>query len=396
MSVLAKERLVVRPATPPLPPLVVDGRVIQDRYHGIGRQTFELVRALVERGVEVDLLVGDAPSARLSPLELPAAANLRLVPTSGEVVSLRDQPRWSARLRGLRGRILVVPYHLAAPWFAPLPRATFVHDCIFEEHPAFAPAAGRLRYRLATRAAIARSAAVLTVSEATRRAIGRVYGVDVEPTGVVRSGVDPSFAEPVDADAVAALRARHGLERPYVLHVGARRPHKNQVVLVQAVAELARRGLDVDLVLVGERDSRVPDPVGEELAARPSLRARVHELQTVDERELRVLYAGAAVFGFPSYVEGYGLPVLEAMRAGVPVVASTAAAVAEAAAGAALLVDPADRIGWADALAAVLENGQRAAELRAEGRRVASAATWQRTADDFARALQPLVSRVTS
>jgi glycosyltransferase involved in cell wall biosynthesis len=77
-------------------------------------------------------------------------------------------------------------------------------------------------------------------------------------------------------------------------------------------------------------------------------------------------------------------------------VASTAAAVAEAAAGAALLVDPADRIGWADALAAVLENGQRAAELRAEGRRVASAATWQRTADDFARALQPLVSRVTS
>ena len=394
MTALAAELAVGRQPPLELPPLVVDGRVIQDRYHGIGRQTFELLRELGSAGVELEVLVGDAPDTRLSVHDLPRLDNLRLVPFGSGVASAAQQLRWPGRLRGLRGRILIVPYHLAAPLVAPLPRATFVHDCILEEHPQFAPAGTSLRvYRAATRAALARSAAVLTVSEATRIAIERVYGRRLDPAAVVRSGVDPSFGDPATRGAVAAVRERYGLARPYVLHVGARRPHKNQVVLVRALRALVGRGVDADLVLVGGRDERVVDPTVRELATLPP--GRVHELDRIDESDLRALYAGAAVFAFPSHVEGYGLPVLEAMRAGLPVVATTAPAVAEAAAGGALLVDPADPVAWADALGAVLADHRLAGDLRARGRRVADAATWRRAAEELARALAPLARTVT-
>ncbi len=172
-----------------------------------------------------------------------------------------------------------------------------------------------------------------------------------------------------------------------VLHVGVHRPHKNHAVLVAAFAEVARAIPDVRLVLVGQPDPRFPLSVPD-IARAHGVEDRVDVLPEVDNDELARLYGGASVFAFPSFVEGFGLPVLEAMAAGVPVVASDAAAAVEASGGAALNVSARDVRGWAEALTRVLADRGLAARMAAHGREVASAATWERSAERTLRLLR--------
>jgi glycosyltransferase involved in cell wall biosynthesis len=168
----------------------------------------------------------------------------------------------------------------------------------------------------------------------------------------------------------------------YVLNVGVRRPHKNQATIVRAIARLRGLRPAVHLVLVGDRDERFPDPIPrfvEDLGVEDL----VVRLAGVDDASLLLLYGGAAAFAFPSLMEGFGLPILEAMAAGTPVVASDVPAVAETAAGGARLVPPLDVDAWADAIREIVTTPEVAIDLRRRGRAVASAWTW----DDAGRQL---------
>ncbi len=355
--------------------VAVDGRVMQDRYHGIGRHTYELLRRLADRDVHLIVVRDPVRTGRLDVDKLAAAPTVTLVDLAVPVVSPAAQPHWPRLLGTLRPDVLLVPYHLAAPWWHPgVPTVAFVHDCILEADPGYAPGGRRfqLAYRLATRLALARSSAVATISEATRRDLHRRYGVRVAPDAVVPHGVGEQFLAPGRAGPPAAGR--------YVLHVGAHRPHKNHRVLLAAFAEVARAVPDVRLVLVGQPDDRFGTAVPE-LVRRLDLADRVDVRVAVDDAELLALYRGAAAFAFPSLVEGFGLPVLEAMAAGVPTVTSDAAAVLEAAGGASLVVAGQDVTGWSRALRRVLTEPHLAADLAARGRRVAAAATWDAAAD---------------
>jgi glycosyltransferase involved in cell wall biosynthesis len=282
--------------------------------------------------------------------------------------------------------VLLVPYHLASPWVHPrVPTVAFVHDCIFEAHPSYAPGGRRFRvaYQMATRLALARSTVVATVSEATRQELWRVYGRTLADDAVVPHGVGDQFR------ALAGAPSRRPSERcqgRYVLHVGAQRPHKNHAVLIAAFARVAQMLPDVRLILVGQPDRRFP-PIVPRLIRTLALADRVEVRETVDDDELLTLYAGAAAFAFPSVVEGFGLPVLEAMAAGVPTVTSDAAAVVEAAGGASLVVPAHDTRAWAQALLRVLTDVPLAASLAGQGRRVAADHTWDRAADRTLRLL---------
>ncbi len=204
---------------------------------------------------------------------------------------------------------------------------------------------------------------VLCPSEATRRDLAAA-GFDEGRLTVVPLGVEPSD---VDPDRPAALRAARGLDGPFVLWVGTLEPRKNLPALVEAMQRIP----DVPLVVVGPTGWGA-DP--EVILGR--LGDQAHFVGPVGEVDKQAWYAAADVFCYPSLLEGFGLPVAEAMAQGTPVVTAAGTATEEVAAGAALVVDPADPVALADAVTSVLADQGLSARLAEAGRRRAAELTW--------------------
>jgi glycosyltransferase involved in cell wall biosynthesis len=369
--------------------ILVDGRVMQDRYHGIGRVTFELLRELSTRDVRL-IVLHSRDSGRLPVSELLAQPSVQPVPSYAPVASLRSQLELRRVIRRFRPDAIYIPYHLATPWLRTgVPVVTVIHDCLLERQAAqHRRSAFSVLYRLASRLAIRSSAAVLVPTHATRRDVQRFYGITLADEAVIPWGVGAQFF----AVGTRVGRRPAGLPDRYVLHVGARRPHKNQKVLVAALAELLGGYPGLGLVLAGQHDPRVADEAGE-LITELGLSDHVRQYTRVGDDMLLDLYANAAAFAFPSLVEGFGLPVLEAMAAGLPVVASDAEAVQEAAGDGATIVPAQSAADWAKALDQVLGDPGYSAELRDRGMAVAARRTWARAADLTLEAITRLVKR---
>jgi glycosyltransferase involved in cell wall biosynthesis len=233
-----------------------------------------------------------------------------------------------------------------------------------------------------------RRAAVMTApSQASLADIRRHYPAAPNPT-LIPNGVDVRPFEQVTATAVAAARDRYQLPRKFILAVGAHRPHKNHEVLVQAMAAVPG---DVGLVIVGHPDHSFRNPLPGMIAGL-GLESRVKLVPDVADEWLPAVYRAASVFAFPSLAEGYGLPVLEAMAAGVPVVMSDIRVMAEVAGSAALMVPPRDVAGWASAITAVLSDAALAGRLAEAGRAAATAASWEHGASALSRLLSAVAT----
>ncbi|QXC61432.1 glycosyltransferase family 4 protein [Aquihabitans sp. G128] len=253
------------------------------------------------------------------------------------------------------------------------PLVMTINDLAFLADASQATRHGNRFFRRGTELARRHARLVLVPSEATA-AECRDAGFDPDVIRLVPYGV---VAREVGETDVAALRSRRGLSRPYVLFVGTVEPRKNLAAVAGAMAGLAGRG--VDLVLVG------PDGWNEDLKARlaplSGTDVAVHRLGFVPADELPALYAGAAAFCYPSLREGFGLPVLEAMAHGAPVVTSSTTSTAEVAGDGALLVEPTDHGAVRDALVRLLDDAELAEDLRDRGRKRAATYTWERTAE---------------
>ncbi len=268
---------------------------------------------------------------------------------------------------------VAVPPHSA-------PLVVTVHDLAYLHDPSQFTAKGRRFFDQALGLVRRDADLVLCSSEATL-ADCVAAGLPSRRLRLVPLGVRPVQVDPGE---VTTTLARYGLERPFVLSVGTLEPRKNLPTLIEAFARIART--DVDLVLVGATGWHTEI---DELVRPLGTRARVLGFLPNTDRD--ALYAGAAVFCYPSLFEGFGLPVLEAMAAGTPVVTSSGTATAEAAGDAGLLVDPRDVGAISAALDRVLGSEALASELAGAGRERAASFTWSRTAALTAEAYRELL-----
>lgn len=284
--------------------------------------------------------------------------------------------------RELRRRpvdLLHVQY--TAPPLAPCPVVATVHDLSFEHLPETFKRRSWMQLRLTVRRTVRRAARVIAPSEFTRRDLVETYGLAPERVSVTPLAAPPAFRRVLDETEIARVRHIYGITGPYILAVGSIQPRKNLARLVEAYADLRRAGLSdklPQLVLVGKQAWLY----GETLRAveRERVGGRTIFTGYVSESDLPALYTGALCFAYPSYFEGFGLPVLEAMQCGAPVLAGDRTSLPEVVGDAGLLVDPFDTRAIAAALKRLIDDVELRAALSVKGLERASRFDWRETA----------------
>jgi glycosyltransferase involved in cell wall biosynthesis len=272
-----------------------------------------------------------------------------------------------------------VPY-FAAPVRTTTPTVVTVHDLIPMVLPAYRGSAPVRAYTRLVAAGARRADAIIADSEWSKRDIIAHLKVAPQRVHVIPLAAGPQF-QPATPEEIAGVRARHNLPDRYVLYLGGFDRRKNVPALLQAFARL-QAGPNLGLVIAGRLPARdtafTPDP--RRIAAQLGIEKSVVFPGWIDEREKPALYSAAELFAFPSAYEGFGLPVLEAMACGSPVVTSTASSLPEVAGDAAVTVDPHDVTAVAQAMATVLGDAERRQAMREAGLAQAGRFSWQRTA----------------
>ena len=307
------------------PRVGVDAHVLDGKFQGTRTWVLENLRRAPDLAPDVTFVVYTAdPAAAERLIGTHPNVEHRVVPDGGPVG--RNLRFWPAAMRRDRLDLLVTQYF--SPPRYPRRQLVVVHDVLFQTHPEFFDAKTRWRNRLLVGWSARRAGSVATVSAYSRREIARAYGRTEADILVTPNGVDLSAATvPGTLPAAVPPGTR------YALMVGRLEPRKNLRLALAAFAQVP--GDDVRLVVVGRDDFEEPDVLAR-LAAEP----RAVHLTDVPQDQLTELYRQAAVFVFPSLGEGWGIPVLEALAAGTPVVASDATAVPEAGGDACTYFDP--------------------------------------------------------
>ena len=370
--------------------IAIDARWVFRELSGIGRYTLELLKQLGEIGGAYRYLVLVRDAERRGFVEqaagLAGKANFEFAEVPHGVFSLRGQFAAARRLKE-QG---VTVYH-STNFMVPLPAfprrrphavkcVCNIHDLIPLVHPEFTPKALKTRffpvYRALMHEIARRADMVLTGSESAKRDIVRLLQVPEPRIVVAADGVDARYAPGGEKPS-----ARGGPQT--VLYVGRSDPYKNLPGLVAVFAQLVRGGVDARLKIIGPPDARYPE--ADEAARRLGVADRVERAGYLDDAGLLRAYQEADVLALLSRYEGFGLPVLEAMACGTPVVCSDAASLPEVAGAAARIVAPDDVAGAAAALKSILTEPAEAARLRAAGLAQARKFTWRTAAEAVLR-----------
>ena len=303
---------------------------------------------------------------------------------------LRIPVTLSAELR--RNPVDVLHVQYTAPPLAPCPVVATIHDLSFEHLPETFSRRSRAQLRLTVRRTARKAAQILTLSEFSRRDIIDTYSIAPDRVSVTPAAAPAHFKPIKDETELRKIREIYGIEQDYILSVSSIQPRKNLIRLIEAYSCLRRsrpEGKLPQLVLVGKRGWL--DNETFRAAQRHSANNDIAFTGYVVEKDLPALYSGAACFVYPSFFEGFGLPVLEAMQCGAPVIAGNRTSIPEVVGKAGLLFDPFDTNSLVQALTRMLDNSEYRAALRIQGLERARQFDWKQTARMTLQAYQKAV-----
>ncbi|HEX6730127.1 MAG TPA: glycosyltransferase family 1 protein [Pyrinomonadaceae bacterium] len=320
--------------------------------------------------------------------------NFKVRPTLPHTPLIRIPLTLSAELR--KNPVDLLHVQFTAPPFCPCPVVVSVHDLSFEHLPHTFNRRSRTQLRLTVRHSVRRAARILTLSEHTKQDIVQTYGVDTSRIDAIPLAAAPHFSPVTDTKELQRVRHTYGIESNYILYVGSIQPRKNLARLVNAYALLRRKyqagGLP-KLVLAGKCAWLYDETL--RALHETGLNDSVILTGYVPESDLPALYSGALCFVYPSYFEGFGLPPLEAMQCGVPVIIGNKTSLPEVVGDAGLLVDPFDVEALAAAIEDLINNSVLRSQLRVKGLARAGMFDWKETARRTLEVYQRINNRPT-
>jgi glycosyltransferase involved in cell wall biosynthesis len=355
--------------------IAVDARKLHD--YGIGTYVRNVLKQLARQDQANDYVLICRPEH--TGLAADLGVNFTEALDASKPYSVAEQISIPLDLRRHKIDLFHEPHYVLPP-LVTCPAVVTIHDCIHLRFPQYLPS--RLAHVYARTflwTATHQADRVITVSEASKRDILQYFSIPPEKIEVIYNGIDERFWNPPDEEDMERVRQRYQLTDPFILYAGNIRPHKNLERLIDAFQQLRREGFDELKLLI----------IGDEISKYATLRRAVHRhklhkhvrfLGFVPDRTLAALYRLAAVFVFPSLYEGFGLPPLEAMASGTPVVTSNVSSLPEVVGDAALLVDPYDCEAIAGAIRMALTDEVLRADLRARGLARAREFSWSRAA----------------
>ncbi len=359
--------------------LAIDAAALPPNPVGAGQYIIHLIRALPQVAGDARFLVYAQPHGR-ELIGLPESETLRFarVPPMSPPRRLLWEQTAFPRLLRRSGADALLSLHYTMPLSKPLPQVVVFHDMTFFLYPRLHVLSKRYFFRWMIRLSARRADRLLTVSESTRRDAIRLAGAPPHKIAAAPLGVTPDFHPIGDAARLEAARARYRLPKRFILFVGLLEPRKNLSGLLRAFQRLAPARPDVSLVVVGRKGWMYERALALVDALR--LTGRVHFTGYVPQQDLPLVYNLAEVVAYPSFYEGFGLPVLEAMACARPVVTSDRSAMPEIVGDAGVLLPPEDPDALAAALLRLLNSPAERARLAAAARQRAQTFTWQRTA----------------
>ena len=368
--------------------IAIDARKLHD--FGIGTYIRNVLRGLagVDRQTEFIVLCRPADADAIGEI----GANFRAVPETARPYSVGEQVRIPICLVRERAHLLHEPHYVLPPATRCRSVVT-IHDCIHLMFPQYLP--GRLAHAYARAAmwtAVHKADRILTVSDASKRDILRYFDIAPDKVSVIYNAIDERFLAPPDEERMDLIRQRYQLTHPFILYVGNIKPHKNLERLIDAFGRVRTNGLeDLRLVIIGDEISKYP-PLRQSVH-RHRLDKHVRFLGFQPYETLAAFYRLARVFVFPSLYEGFGLPPLEAMACGTPVVTSNVSSLPEVAGGAAILVDPYEPASVAEGITRAVTDESLRGELVTRGLARARDFSWAQAATSIHRIYMDVLER---
>ena len=280
-----------------------------------------------------------------------------------------------------RSPVDVLHVQYTAPPRMPCALVATIHDLSFEHLPETFNRRSRAQLRLTVRRTARKAAQILTLSEFSRRDIIGTYGIDSNRVSVTPPAAARQFAPVTNATELRRIRTSYGIQRDYILALGSIQPRKNLVRLINAYTALRRVRPETELpqlVLAGKRGWLEAETI--RAAEQSDARRDILLMGYVPDSDLPALYGSALCFAYPSYYEGFGLPVLEAMQCGTPVIAGNRTSLPEVIGSAGVLVDPFDESAIAHGLLELIDRRDLRDQLRIKGLARAAQFDWTTTA----------------